>query len=206
MIELALEKLDWQKMDGLIPAIVQHADTGDVLMLAYMNKQSLELTLANKQVTFFSRSKQRLWTKGESSGHYLTLKTISTDCDGDSLLLQVLPEGPTCHLGFQSCFQPPLQSKLSFLTHLIQLVEERATLKPAQSYITSLLAEGVNRCAQKVGEESVETVIAAVTKNRAELINEASDLVFHLLVLLQACELSFYELLDCLKNRAKHSE
>ncbi|CDZ79026.1 Phosphoribosyl-ATP pyrophosphatase [Legionella massiliensis] len=194
-------QLDWQKMNGLIPAIIQNANNGEVLMLAYMNEQALTVTLETRQVSFYSRSKQRLWTKGESSGHFLSLKAISLDCDGDSLLVQVEPQGPSCHLGNSSCFQPPMEFKLGILDSLIKVIEERAQSNEASSYTAKLLAEGLNRCAQKVGEEAVETVIAAVSKNREELINEASDLIFHLLVMLQACELSFYELLDCLQKR-----
>lgn len=201
MTDLQPSQLDWQKMKGLIPAIIQNADNGEVLMLGYMNQQALEITLESRQVTFFSRSKQRLWTKGESSGHSLSLKAISLDCDGDSLLVQVEPQGPSCHLGYSSCFQPPLESRLGFLDALIKVIQERAQSSASSSYTAQLLAEGLNRCAQKVGEEAVETVIAAVSKNREELINEATDLIFHLLVMLQACELSFYELLDCLKRR-----
>jgi phosphoribosyl-ATP pyrophosphohydrolase/phosphoribosyl-AMP cyclohydrolase len=203
MNNLEIKQLAWQKMDGLIPAIIQNANNGEVLMLGYMNQEALELTLAKGQVTFYSRSKQRLWTKGESSGHLLQLKAIAPDCDGDSLLIQVLPQGPACHLGFVSCFQPSISTKLGFLDRLIQLIANRAQENTAQSYTAQLLAAGINRCAQKVGEEAVETAIAAVTNQRDELVNEAADLVFHLLVMLQACELSFYDLLDCLQARDK---
>ncbi|KTD25226.1 MULTISPECIES: bifunctional phosphoribosyl-AMP cyclohydrolase/phosphoribosyl-ATP diphosphatase HisIE [Legionella] len=196
-----IEQLDWQKMNGLIPAIVQHANSGEVLMLGYMNREALQMTLQREQVTFYSRSKQRLWTKGESSSHFMRLKAIATDCDGDSLLIQVIPEGPACHLGFTSCFQPGIVTTLGFIDHLIKLIQNRAKERNTSSYTAQLLASGINRCAQKVGEEAVETVIAAVTHNRDELLNEAADLVFHLLVMLQACELSFYELLACLQER-----
>jgi phosphoribosyl-ATP pyrophosphohydrolase/phosphoribosyl-AMP cyclohydrolase len=201
MNDLELSQLDWQKMEGLIPAIIQNANNGEVLMLGYMNQEALQATLETRLVTFYSRSKQRLWTKGETSGHSLKLQAISLDCDGDSLLIQAIPQGPACHLGLASCFQPAPLSQLGFLDKLIKLIEERAKQNDSTSYTAQLLASGVNRCAQKVGEEAVETVIAAVSKNREELINEASDLVFHLLVMLEACELSFYELLDCLQKR-----
>lgn len=204
MRNLQTELIDWQKMKGLIPAIIQNINSGEVLMLGYMNQEALDLTLQSGQVTFYSRSKQRLWTKGESSGNYLELQALSLDCDGDSLLLQVLPQGPSCHLGSSSCFQSATEPKLSFLAYLINLIQERAYQDSTTSYTAELLATGINRCAQKVGEEAVETAIAAVSRNQQELINEASDLVFHLLVLLQACELSFYELLACLKKRHRN--
>lgn len=204
MNDLLPNQLNWQKMDGLIPAIIQHAHNGEVLMLGYMNREALELSLQKEQVTFYSRSKQRLWTKGESSGHFMKLQAIATDCDGDSLLIQVLPSGPACHLGFPSCFQPPIIAKLSFLDELITLIQNRAKEGSSTSYTAQLLAAGVQRCAQKVGEEAVETAIAAVTNNREQLLNESADLVFHLLVMLQACELSFYELLACLQQRHRH--
>ncbi|KTC93105.1 MULTISPECIES: bifunctional phosphoribosyl-AMP cyclohydrolase/phosphoribosyl-ATP diphosphatase HisIE [Legionella] len=203
MNSVQINQLAWQKMDGLIPAVIQNANNGEVLMLGYMNQEALALTLEKGQITFYSRSKQRLWTKGESSGHSMQLKAIAPDCDGDSLLIQVIPNGPACHLGFASCFQPPINTKLGFLDRLIQLIEHRAKESSAESYTAQLLASGINRCAQKVGEEAVETAIAAVTNQRDELVNEASDLIFHLLVMLQACELSFYELLDCLQARHK---
>ncbi len=195
------EKIDWQKMKELIPAIIQNANTGEVLMLGYMNQEALEATLATKLVTFYSRSKQRLWVKGETSGNKLKLEAISVDCDGDSLLIQVSPAGPVCHLGSKSCFQQVPIAPLVFLDSLIQVIDKRARDIQSTSYTSQLLASGINRCAQKVGEEAVETVIAAVSKNREELINEASDLVFHLLVLIKACELSFYELIECLQKR-----
>lgn len=205
MSNLQLNNLDWQKMGGLIPAIVQDAKSGNVLMLGYMNEEALQTTLDSKQLTFYSRSKQRLWRKGETSGHTMVIESIATDCDGDSLLVQVTPAGPTCHLGFTTCFQPETQSKLGFLNYLIQLIQQRAQNSSTHSYTAQLLATGINRCAQKVGEEAVETVIAAISQNREELLNESADLFFHLLVLLQACELSFYELLEYLQVRHKKS-
>ncbi|ARH00393.1 bifunctional phosphoribosyl-AMP cyclohydrolase/phosphoribosyl-ATP diphosphatase HisIE [Legionella micdadei] len=203
MNALQIEQLDWQKMDGLIPAIVQNANNGEVLMLGYMNREALEMTLQKGHVTFYSRSKQRLWIKGESSGHSLRLKAIAADCDGDSLLVLALPEGPACHLGSTSCFQPGIVTALGFIDNLINLIQNRAKESNTSSYTAQLLASGINRCAQKVGEEAVETVIAAVARDREELLNEAADLVFHLLVMLQACELSFYELLECLQHRQR---
>ncbi|KTC86479.1 bifunctional phosphoribosyl-AMP cyclohydrolase/phosphoribosyl-ATP diphosphatase HisIE [Legionella brunensis] len=198
-----LNNLSWKKMNGLLPAVVQDSNTGQVLMLGYMNEEALAITLESKQLTFFSRSKQRLWRKGETSGNTMTVTFIATDCDGDSLLIQVTPAGPACHLGFTTCFHPPIESKLSFLASLIELIHERATDKLTASYTAQLLAMGINRCAQKVGEEAIETVIAATSRHQDELISESADLLFHLLVLLQACELSFYDLLACLQQRHK---
>lgn len=198
-----LSNLDWEKMGGLLPAIIQDNNTGKVLMLGYMNQEALTQTLHTKQLTLFSRSKQRLWRKGETSGNTMSVTFIATDCDGDSLLVQVTPKGPACHLGFSTCFQPDIESKLNSLNELIQLIQQRAHDTDGTSYTADLIATGISRCAQKVGEEAVETVIAAVNKNRDELISESADLVFHLLVLLQACELSFYDILQCLKERRR---
>lgn len=201
MKNFSLEQINWQKMNGLLPAIIQNTNNGAVLMLGYMNREALEKTLDNKIVTFFSRSKQRLWIKGETSGHVLKLQSIALDCDGDSLLLQVIPTGPTCHLGYKSCFQPSGKTQLQFLDELIELIKERSVANVADSYTAQLLSQGKPRCAQKVGEEAVETVIAALSEKQDNLINEASDLFYHLLVLLKACELSFYDLLTCLEQR-----
>ncbi|ASQ46132.1 bifunctional phosphoribosyl-AMP cyclohydrolase/phosphoribosyl-ATP diphosphatase HisIE [Legionella clemsonensis] len=194
--------LNWKKMNGLIPAIIQDNSTGNVLMLGYMNEGALSITMETKELTFFSRSKQRLWRKGETSGNTMKVESITTDCDGDSLLIQVQPAGPVCHLGYTSCFQPAFESKFSFLHRLIELITQRANTNNTTSYTTQLLTTGISRCAQKVGEEAVETVIAAIQQDKGELINEASDLFFHLLVLLQACKLSFYDILACLHKRS----
>lgn len=197
--------LDWQKMAGLLPAIVQHADEGQVLMLGYMNEEALQITLSSQQLTLYSRSKQRLWRKGETSGNSMTVVSVSTDCDGDSLLIQVRPAGPACHLGLTSCFQTTaLNTSLSVLTALIERINQRATSHDPASYTQQLLTSGTARCAQKVGEEAVETVIAAMKGERQELISESSDLLYHLLVLLKACEVSFYEVMNCLQQR--HSQ
>ncbi|CEK10444.1 bifunctional phosphoribosyl-AMP cyclohydrolase/phosphoribosyl-ATP diphosphatase HisIE [Legionella hackeliae] len=199
-MNLQLNDLNWKKMDGLLPAIIQDNRTGKVLMLGYMNEEALAITLETKQVTFFSRSKQRLWRKGETSHNTMQVDFIAADCDGDSLLVQVTPAGPACHLGLASCFQP-IESQFNFLHELIQLIAQRSKNSNPSSYTTQLLTSGVARCAQKVGEEAVETVIAAVGNQQEELISEASDLLFHLLVLLQACEISFYDLITCLQQR-----
>ena len=202
-VSLDMKQLDWEKMDGLIPVIAQDAISGQVLMLAYMNQEALTETLATKQLTLYSRSKQRLWRKGETSGNTMAVQQLSTDCDGDSLLVQVNPAGPACHLGFSTCFQPSHSPPIAFLTTLMKIIDERATQTEHKSYTSQLLAEGINQCAQKVGEEAVETVIAAVSNNREELLSETADLLFHLLVLLQACKVSLYDVVDCLQKRHK---
>ncbi len=179
-------RLDWKKSEGLLPAIVQHWLTGEVLMLGYMNAEALAQTQASGKVTFYSRSKQRLWTKGESSGHVLLLKSIRVDCDADTLLVQANPHGPTCHLGTSSCFGDTVRPPLGFLAELDSLVASRKAELPEGSYTTQLFSGGTRRIAQKVGEEGVETALAAVTQGDEELLGEAADLVFHLTVLLRA--------------------
>lgn len=196
-----INSLDWNKMDGLLPAIIQNAENGKVLMLGYVNQEALMATLTTGQLTLYSRSRKRLWRKGESSGNSMSVQHISTDCDNDSLLIKVLPRGAACHMGHSTCYQPESSTTLGFLDGLIELVKERANQKSKNSYTAQLLDSGINRCAQKVGEEAVETVIAAASCNREDLINESADLVFHLLVLFKACELSFYDVLQCLQDR-----
>jgi phosphoribosyl-ATP pyrophosphohydrolase len=195
-------KLDWQKNDGLIPAIIQHAVSGEVLMLGYMNEQSLAATEQSKKVTFYSRSKQRLWVKGETSNNFLNVVAINADCDFDALLILALPDGPTCHQGTTSCFSPAA-SKLAFLYQLEQLLAERKKADPASSYTAKLYAKGTKRIAQKVGEEGVETALAAMAQDRDELTNESADLLYHLLVLLQDQNLNLAAVVDCLKERHK---
>ncbi len=176
-------RLDWSKGDGLLPAIVQDAATLRVLMLGYMTREALEATLASGKVTFYSRSKQRLWTKGESSGHVLEMRAIEADCDNDTLLIRAVPHGPTCHLQRTSCFA---DAPGSFLAELDALVARRERERPAGSYTTRLFDEGVRRIAQKVGEEGVETALAAVAQDEAALLGESADLLYHLLVLLRS--------------------
>ncbi|RDS85959.1 bifunctional phosphoribosyl-AMP cyclohydrolase/phosphoribosyl-ATP diphosphatase HisIE [Dyella psychrodurans] len=179
-------RLDWSKSGGLLPAIVQHWLTGEVLMLGYMNAEALARTQALGKVTFYSRSKERLWTKGESSGHELLLKSICMDCDADTLLVQAEPKGPACHLGTSSCFGDAVQPSLGFLAKLDALVASRKAELPDGSYTTKLFNGGTRRIAQKVGEEGVETALAAVAQGDDELLSEAADLIFHLTVLLRA--------------------
>lgn len=199
MIDTLITQLDWDKQDGLIPAVVQNHLSGKVLMLGYMNKAALEKTLSSKQVTFFSRSKQRLWTKGESSGHTLELIAIDKDCDNDSLLVQVLPSGPTCHLGTESCWTDG--ENHSFIDNLSQLIAARKGQDPKSSYTAYLFERGTKRIAQKVGEEGLETALAAATNDKPELIDEASDLLYHLLVLLEDQDLSLSDITQNLMAR-----
>ncbi|MEZ5461976.1 bifunctional phosphoribosyl-AMP cyclohydrolase/phosphoribosyl-ATP diphosphatase HisIE [Dokdonella sp.] len=199
-----VEPLDWAKGDGLLPAIVQHWQSGAVLMLGYMNLEALQATQSSGKVTFFSRSRQRLWTKGESSGNFLNLKSLHVDCDGDSILVRAEPEGPTCHTGAASCFATAAPPPGGFLAQLDALIEDRFANRPAASYTTKLFESGIRRIAQKVGEEGVETSLAAVTQEDSELLGEAADLVFHLLVLLRARNLGMADLIRVLEER--HSE
>jgi len=199
-----LTRLDWPKGDGLLPAVVQHWLTGEVLMLGYMNAEALAATQASGKVTFWSRSKQRLWMKGESSGHVLALKSIRVDCDADTLLVQADPHGPTCHLGTSSCFGEDARPPLGFLAELDALVAERHAERPSGSYTTNLFEGGVRRIAQKVGEEGVESALAAVAQGDEELLGEAADLMFHLTVLLRARGLSLADAVAVLAKR--HAE
>ena len=193
-------QLAWHKVDNLMPVIVQHAVSGDVLMLGYMNPEALQVTLDSRKVTFYSRTKQRLWTKGETSNNFLNLVDIYPDCDSDTLLALALPDGPTCHNGTQSCFAPA-QSDWGFLFELETLLKERKTASPESSYTARLYASGTKRIAQKVGEEGVETALAATVNDRAELTNEAADLMYHLMVLLQDQDLDLSAIIKRLKER-----
>ena len=183
-------KIDFEKCGGLVPAIVQDAQTRQVLMLGYMNQEALDKTLATKKVTFWSRSRQTLWTKGETSGHFLHLVSIKADCDNDTLLVRATPDGPTCHTGTDTCWGEENvasdngASPLLFLDELQDFINRRRTEMPEGSYTTKLFRDGVNKIAQKVGEEALETVIEATGGTSEKLVYEASDLVYHLLVLL----------------------
>ena len=193
-----LAELAWDKQDGLLPAIVQDARNLRVLMLGYMNRESLAETLASGKVTFYSRSKQRLWTKGESSGHVLALQAIDVDCDNDTVLIQAIPHGPTCHLQRPSCFP---DAPADFLGELDALVQSRHEQRPEGSYTTRLFEAGTKRMAQKVGEEGVETAIAALAESDELLLGEAADLIFHLTVLLRSRGLSLRDVKDVLRER-----
>lgn len=200
--ELA-DSLDWEKVDGLVPAIVQNMVSGKVLMLGYMNRDALKKTLDTEQVTFFSRSKQRLWTKGESSGNVLKLKEIHADCDNDALLVYAEPVGPTCHLGTETCWTPETQPSLSFIADLEQVIASRKHASKDSSYTASLFAKGTKRIAKKVGEEGVEVALAATVNDNEELLNESADLLYHLLVLLQQQGVSLQEVTQVLQSRHK---
>lgn len=200
-----LAQLDWKKVDNLMPVVIQNAISGDVLMLGYMNKEALNVTLESGNVTFYSRTKQRLWTKGETSGNFLKLVNIYPDCDNDTLLILASPIGPTCHNGTESCFAPA-QSQWGFLYELENILRERKNASPDSSYTARLYASGTKRIAQKVGEEGVETALAATVNDREELKNEASDLLYHLMVLLQDQSLSLSDVIGCLQERHKKAE
>jgi phosphoribosyl-ATP pyrophosphohydrolase/phosphoribosyl-AMP cyclohydrolase len=187
-------EIDWDKGHGLLPAIVQDAASGAVLMLGYMSPEALAATRKSGRVTFWSRSKGRLWTKGESSGNFLEVKHIAVDCDGDTLLILAVPKGPACHLGTPTCWggsapQSDAQ-KVAFLGVLEQVIAERIATRPPGSYTTKLLAEGTRRIAQKVGEEGLELALAAVAQSDAEIVGEAADLFYHALLLLRVKGLS----------------
>ena len=199
-----IESLDWSKGDGLLPAVVQDARTGKVLMLGYMNRDSLRATLGEKRVTFYSRSKQRLWTKGETSGNFLHLVDAAVDCDNDTILITANPDGPTCHNGTDSCFGDNIgttASRLAFLSQLESVIEQRVSARPEGSYTARLWAEGTTRMAQKVGEEGVEVALAAVTQTPEKLVGEAADLLFHLTLLLKSRELSLSDVVSELERR-----
>ncbi len=197
-LSLDIDTLAWDKQDGLLPAVVQDAETYRVLMLGYMNREALAKTLATGQVTFFSRSKGRLWTKGESSGHVLSLVSIETDCDADTLLVQARPQGPTCHLGTTSCFP---NAPGDVLGELDALIRRREAERPAGSYTTKLFESGIKRMAQKVGEEGVETALGALADDDEGFLGEAGDLLYHLIVLLRARGFSLEDAKRVLKQR-----
>ncbi|CAM3916848.1 bifunctional phosphoribosyl-AMP cyclohydrolase/phosphoribosyl-ATP diphosphatase HisIE [Rahnella bruchi] len=197
-----INQLDWAKVDNLMPAIIQHAVSGEVLMLGYMNQEALSVTQSSGKVTFYSRTKERLWTKGETSENYLNVVSITPDCDNDTLLVLVNPVGPTCHKGNNSCFHPA-ETDWAFLYQLEELLASRKTADPDSSYTAKLYASGTKRIAQKVGEEGVETALAATVNDRFELKNEASDLMYHLLVLLQDQDLNLSAVIDNLRQRHK---
>lgn len=193
--------LDFSKNNGLLPVIIQNNETQQVLMLGYMNEEALQKTQKENIVTFYSRSKNRLWTKGETSGNYLKVISIKEDCDNDTLLIQVIPNGPTCHNGTLSCFGN--EPKIPFLNELEKVIEERISNPSSESYVASLFQKGINKIAQKVGEEAVELVIEAKDDNQDLFLNEAADLLFHYLVLLKAKGLGLENVETILKGRIK---
>ena len=200
-----LDALDWDKEQGLLPAIVQDHVDGSVLMLGYMNREALAATQASGRVTFFSRSKQRLWTKGETSGHFLEVRAIAADCDGDALLILAHPLGPTCHRGTPTCFgegAPQTAAQpYGYLGVLTQTIRQRIDARPPGSYTAKLLDEGPRRIAQKVGEEGLELALASVAQGDAEVIAEAADLLYHVVLMLEAKGLSLARVVDELAAR-----
>ena len=193
--------LDFEKQGGLIPAIIQDADTAQVLMLGYMNQAALTQTRQSGKVTFFSRSKQRLWTKGESSGNFLHLVDLKADCDQDTLLVRVRPQGPVCHTGSDTCFDEVNRHELGFLRQLGRVIQDRHANPKEGSYTTKLFERGINKIAQKVGEEAVETVIEAKDDNDELFLNESADLLYHLMILLEAKGKSLGDVVEVLEGR-----
>jgi phosphoribosyl-ATP pyrophosphohydrolase/phosphoribosyl-AMP cyclohydrolase len=203
-VSVDVKKIDFAKGDGLVPAIVQDARNGAVLMLGYMNAEALEQTLARKRAVFFSRSRQRLWEKGETTGHTLDVVDVALDCDADTLLITAHPRGPACHNGTLTCFGDEPRSSagdIAFLATLEQVVAQRATEKPEASYTARLLEKGINKIAQKVGEEGVETALAGAAETNEKLVEESADLLFHLLVLLRARGVPLREVVAKLESR-----
>ncbi|NVK82985.1 MAG: bifunctional phosphoribosyl-AMP cyclohydrolase/phosphoribosyl-ATP diphosphatase HisIE [Cytophagia bacterium] len=199
----AITEVDFNKQDGLVPAIVQDAQTGKVLMLGYMNEAALQQTVDSGKVTFYSRSKQRLWTKGESSGNYLNLVSVSLDCDQDALLVKVNPQGPTCHTGADTCWDEENKNDMEFLNYLTDIIKERRQKSPEESYVAKLFSKGINKVAQKVGEEAVEVVIEAKDNDDNLFLNESADLLFHYMLLLEAKGFTLSDVVSILKSRHK---
>jgi phosphoribosyl-AMP cyclohydrolase / phosphoribosyl-ATP pyrophosphohydrolase len=202
---MTVPELDWDKMNGLAPAVVQDAGSGAVLMLGYMNREALAATANTGRVTFWSRSKGRLWTKGETSGHFLDVRSIAVDCDRDTLLILAQPRGPACHLGTTTCWgenaPQSLAQHLAFLAELEQIIAERIATRPEGSYTAKLLEGGIRRIAQKVGEEGLELALAGVAQSDAEIVGEAADLLYHSLLLLKVKGLSLAQVAAELKSR-----
>ena len=201
MPDLNIDQVDWEKGDGLVPAVIQDVHNGHVLMLGYMNQAALRQTINNGKVTFFSRSKNRLWTKGETSGNWIDYVRGEIDCDADTILIQARPYGPVCHTGSISCFNDIAPDNTQFLGQLGLLIAERHAAMPANSYTTSLFAEGKARIAQKVGEEGVELALARMKDDRTEIANETADLLFHIMVLLQDAGLKLGDVVEVLEER-----
>jgi phosphoribosyl-ATP pyrophosphohydrolase/phosphoribosyl-AMP cyclohydrolase len=198
------DHMDFEKMGGIVPAVIQDAVTGRVLMLGFMNPEALKKTESEGRVTFFSRTKQRLWTKGEESGHFLNVVEILEDCDRDTLLIKARPEGPVCHTGSDTCFDEKNSLGMEFLEVLQHLIRERKEKMPANSYTTTLFQAGINKIAQKVGEEAVELIIESKDPNDTLFLNEAADLVYHLMVLLSARGYGIGDVAGILEQRHSH--
>ena len=197
------DSLAWEKGKGLLPAIIQDVNTGQVLMLGYMNAEALAKTLDTKKVTFYSQSKDKLWTKGETSGNWLDFVSAEIDCDADTFLIQARPHGPACHTGSQTCFNDHVSSPITFLDQLSTLIAARHRTMPENSYTTSLFRDGAARIAQKVGEEGVELALARMKNDPEETKNEAADLLFHMMVLLEDAGLAFRDVVAVLQERHK---
>ncbi len=197
-------EIDFSKQNGLVPAIIQDASTNKVLMLGYMNEDAYQKTVDSKLVTFYSRSKQRLWTKGEESGNVLKLIDLKLDCDKDALLIKAVPAGPTCHKGSDTCWDEQNLQEYGFISHLEEVIQSRKdNASQDTSYVASLFAKGINKIAQKVGEEAIETVIEAKDSNDDLFLNESADLLFHYLILLQAKGYRLNDIVNVLKQREK---
>jgi len=199
-----IDTLQWDKGSGLLPLIVQHAGTGTVLMTGFVNREAVALMLERRQVVLYSRSRKRIWIKGESSGHYIKVQEVIPDCDRDALLVLGTPSGPTCHAGTPSCFPggEPSATRLAFLDDLQRTIDDRISNPPTDSYTAALVARGIQRIAQKVGEEALEVALAAAS-SRNDLCSESADLLFHLLVLLRVRGIDFGEIISTLRQRQK---
>ena len=195
-------KIDFNKSSvGLVPAIIQDVETKNVLMLGYMNKEALDLTLESKKVHFFSRSKNRIWMKGEESGNFLNLISLKPDCDNDSILIKVKPMGPTCHKGDDTCWGE--KNELNYIDYIQDLIDDRILNLDKNSYTSNLVSKGIDKIAQKVGEEAVETIIEAKNSDKSKFLNESADLFFHLLILLKYKKFNFEDIVNILKTRVK---
>lgn len=202
-IDKLIEKIDFKKVDNLIPAVIQDKNTGVVLMLGYMNKKALQQTWETKKVTFYSRTKKKIWVKGETSGNFLELKSMKLDCDNDALLVKVNPLGPVCHKGTDSCWEAKNQEKFSFIYDLEKIAKKRKANPSVKSYTSLLFKKGINKIAQKVGEEAVELVIEAKDNNADNFKGEMADLVYHLTVLLVEKGMSWNEIMEVLEKRRR---
>ena len=203
MPKINLNEIAWEKGNGLVPAVIQNLDNGQVLMLGYMDRAALVQTIDGGKVTFFSRSKNCLWIKGETSGNWLDYVSVEIDCDRDTILIQARPQGPVCHTGTVSCFNDNNPDRTLFLEYLTKLIGDRQAAMPSGSYTTSLFNEGMARIAQKVGEEGVELAIARMKGDKTEIANEAADLLFHMMILLQDAGLTISDAIQVLKTRHK---
>ncbi|MDC1383512.1 bifunctional phosphoribosyl-AMP cyclohydrolase/phosphoribosyl-ATP diphosphatase HisIE [Candidatus Puniceispirillum sp.] len=203
MLKINLNQIAWKKGDGLVPAVIQNPDNSQVLMLGYMDRAALVQTIDSGKVTFFSRSKKCLWTKGETSGNWLDYVSLEIDCDCDTILIQARPQGPVCHTGMVSCFNDISPDRTLFLSYLTKLIGERQVAMPSGSYTTSLFNEGKARIAQKVGEEGVELAIARMKDDKTEIASEAADLLFHMMILLQDADLTINDAIHVLETRHK---